>query len=83
MGDGETAVGFSQVIGGVAGPAQDGRVLDSVDPSTGTVWATIPRGTAADVDAAVRAAHAARRDWARLGPAGRARRLRRLAELFA
>ena len=80
---GETAGVFSQVVGGVVGPAQDGGVIDSVDPSTGAVWAQVPRGTVADVDAAVTAAHAARSDWQRVGPAGRARRLRQVGELFA
>jgi aldehyde dehydrogenase (NAD+) len=73
---------FPQTVGGSSGPAAGGEVLDSVDPSTGTVWARIPRGTAADVDGAVAAARAARTPWLQLGPAGRARRLRRMAELF-
>jgi (Z)-2-((N-methylformamido)methylene)-5-hydroxybutyrolactone dehydrogenase len=73
---------FLQTIDGVPTPAATGEELDSVDPSTGRVWARIPHGTAADVDAAVGAAQRARTAWRDVGATGRARLLRRMAELF-
>jgi (Z)-2-((N-methylformamido)methylene)-5-hydroxybutyrolactone dehydrogenase len=85
MGTAATAAapaGFLQTIDGAPTPAADGGELDSIDPATGSVWARIPRGTAADVDAAVRAARQALPAWRDLGATGRAQLLRRMAELF-
>ncbi|MFN9104025.1 MAG: aldehyde dehydrogenase family protein, partial [Betaproteobacteria bacterium] len=46
--------------------ARSGQTLPVLDPATGEPFDTIPRGTAADIDAAVRAARAARRGaWGR------------------
>jgi len=54
-------------------PAEGGE-LPMIDPSDGAPFAAIARGTAADVDAAVRGAHAAREGaWGRLSPADRGR----------
>ncbi len=39
--------------------ASSGEVFESDDPYRGAPWALIPRGTADDVDRAVRAAHRA------------------------
>jgi aldehyde dehydrogenase (NAD+) len=53
-----------------------GDVLPMIDPSDGTQFATIARGNASDVDAAVRAAQAAREGaWGRMSPAERGRAL--------
>jgi aldehyde dehydrogenase (NAD+) len=53
-----------------------GDVLPMIDPSDGTQFATIARGNAQDVDAAVRAAQSARDGaWGRLSPAERGRAL--------
>src|SRR5438067_8986413 len=46
--------------------------FDSLDPSTGEVVARFPRGTKADVDAAVAAAKAAQPAWEALGWEARA-----------
>jgi aldehyde dehydrogenase (NAD+) len=54
--------------------------LDIVSPLDGTVVATAPLGTAADVDRAVRAARAALPGWSATNPAERARVLERLAD---
>ena len=78
-----TAAAFLQTIDGAQVAAVDGGVLDSVDPSTGVVWATIPRGGGEDVERAVAAARKAQPGWRDRGAAGRARHLRRLADLFA
>ena len=46
-------------IGGQWVDAASGEYFESDNPFTGQPWALIPRGTAADVDRAVRAAHKA------------------------
>ena len=48
-----------QFIGGKWLDAGSGETLAVVDPSTGETYDTIPRGRAADIDAAVKAARAA------------------------
>ena len=54
--------------------------LDVVDPSTGTPYLLAPISTAADVDAACRAAAAAFRTWRRTTPAERSLALFRFAD---
>jgi aldehyde dehydrogenase (NAD+) len=57
-----------------------GDVLPMIDPSDGTQFATIARGNAQDIDAAVTAAQAARDGaWGDLSPAERGRALMRVA----
>jgi len=57
-----------------------GDVLPMIDPSDGTQFATIARGTAQDVDAAVLAAQSAREGaWGHLSPAERGRALMAIA----
>jgi aldehyde dehydrogenase (NAD+) len=55
--------------------------FDSNNPATGKKLASIGEGTAADVDAAVKAARAALPGWAKIGGHGRARYLYALARL--
>src|SRR3954470_22391589 len=50
----------AQLIGGEWVPAADGATIDVVNPANGEVLARVPRGGAADVDAAVRAAEKSR-----------------------
>ncbi|GAB2764397.1 aminobutyraldehyde dehydrogenase [Streptomyces bullii] len=59
------------------------RVIDVVDPSTENVIAHIPEGTADDIDGAVAAAVAARRQWARLLPKERSETLHAIADGLA
>jgi aldehyde dehydrogenase (NAD+) len=60
--------------------AAAGETLPMVDPSDGAPFATIARGTVADIDIAVRAAQAARDGaWGRLAPADKGRLLAGLA----
>lgn len=82
-GPGDGLIPFAQLIDGRAVPASDGGVLASVDPATGQAWATIPRGTAEDVDAAVAAARRALPGWRGRSAAERAGLLRRMGEVFA
>ena len=48
--------------------AAGGGLFESVNPSTGEVWAMIPEANAADVDRAVKAAHRAFTEgpWSRM-----------------
>ena len=74
---------FRCVVDGESREAASGARIDVVAPSDGTVFASIPRGDARDVDAAVTAARRAfaRGPWARLAAAERGRLLARLAGL--
>jgi acyl-CoA reductase-like NAD-dependent aldehyde dehydrogenase len=62
-------------------PARSKATLDVVDPATGAVLAGVPRGTAEDIDDAVRAAEAALPAWRDTSPATRGELLYRRAEL--
>ncbi|MFT3687934.1 aldehyde dehydrogenase family protein [Paenirhodobacter sp.] len=71
------------VIGGKWVPGETGAVIEACNPATGALLATVPRGTAADVDAAVAAARAAfEGPWARFTPFERQNLLLRIAEKF-
>ncbi len=65
--------------------ASDGARFDSIDPSTGRVWASVPEATAFDVDRAVRAADKAltQGPWGRMTPTERGKCLRKLGDLLA
>ncbi|TMH01084.1 MAG: aldehyde dehydrogenase family protein [Betaproteobacteria bacterium] len=67
-------------IGGQWRAASSRETLPLTNPSDGTLLAQIARGTAADIDAAVAAAHAALAgDWGRLTAAERGRVLLRIS----
>jgi aldehyde dehydrogenase (NAD+) len=70
---------FSHFINGEWHAPAAGRFFETSDPSTGEVIATVAQGTAADVDAAVKAARAALPKWQELTPHARARYLYALA----
>ena len=67
-------------IGGRAVAAVSSRQGDVHDPATGQVIRRVPLGNAADVDAAVAAAHSALPDWRSAPPLRRARVLMRFRE---
>ena len=72
------------LIGGRWQAPAGGGTLPLEDPSTGVRIGAIARGTAADIDAAVAAAEAARAgDWGRMTAADRGRVLARLGRLVA
>ncbi|WP_233270611.1 aldehyde dehydrogenase [Chachezhania sediminis] len=81
--DGRMVYGMS--IDGAIVPAAGGGVIESTDPVTGEVWATIPRGQPEDVDRAVMAAHRAfhNPEWRGLSASARGALLRKLADLVA
>jgi aldehyde dehydrogenase (NAD+) len=71
--------GFDHYMDGGWHPPADGQRFDTANPATGKVITRVAQGSAADVDAAVRAARAALPAWQALGPHGRARWLYALA----
>src|ERR1700709_1841740 len=69
----------------IAGEKTDGAAnegLDVVDPATEETIGSVPRGTTADVDAAVEAAHAAFADWQKTDAEDRANLLRKAIALI-
>jgi len=71
---------MANFIGGRWSQAEDAVPYLVIDPSTGAVLSTIPLSTAAEVDAAVNAAHKAFPSWAAKSPTERAIFLHRLAD---
>jgi aldehyde dehydrogenase (NAD+) len=70
---------FGHFINGAWQPPTDGKYFDTSDPSTGEKLADVAQGSAADVDAAVKAARSALPAWQSLSPHVRARYLYALA----
>ena len=71
-------------IGGRWREASTGQTLPVIDPSTGETYDTIPRGGAADIDAAVRAARAAYEGaWGAMTATDRGRILMKMAGLIS
>ena len=70
---------FAHFIGGDWRASSDGGYFDTVDPSTGETIAEVAQGSAADIDAAVKAARSALKSWRALTPHARAKFLYALA----
>ncbi|NRQ48850.1 aldehyde dehydrogenase family protein [Aeromicrobium stalagmiti] len=72
------------LIGGEFVDALDGKVFDTINPSTGEVITQVAEGSAADVDRAVAAAREAFENgpWARMKPNERAAAIWRLGDLL-
>lgn len=74
---------YQMLINGQWVDSSNKEVFDVVNPATGEVIATVPKGTPEDVDTAVRAARVAfETSWARTAPAKRTRLLMKVAELM-
>ena len=71
----------THLIGGEWVPAASGETIDVIDPATQDLLLRVPRGGAADIDAAVRAAAAAFPAWRDTSPAARAEALYRFADV--
>jgi len=69
---------FGHMIDGVFTPVKGAR-FDVINPATSAKLATVAQGSAADVDAAVKAARKALAGWQKLGAHGRAKHLYALA----
>jgi acyl-CoA reductase-like NAD-dependent aldehyde dehydrogenase len=72
----------SMLIAGEKTEGSAGEGIDIVDPATEEVIETVPRGGAADADAAVQAAHKAFKDWSRTDAEARATLLRKAIALI-
>ena len=71
------------LIGGAWVAAQSGEVLETRNPATGALLATVPKAGPADIEAAVTSArHAFEGPWARFTPFERQNLLLRIADLF-
>src|SRR6516162_1917718 len=70
---------FGHFIGGMWKAPRDGKYFETKDPSTGEKLADVAQGSAADVDAAVKAARKALPGWRALRPYDRAKFLYALA----
>lgn len=76
---------YKMLIDGAWVGASDGKVFESVNPTTGQVWAMIPEATSEDVDRAVWAADRAFSEgaWPDMTPTQRGQCLRRLGDLLS
>src|SRR6202162_4799002 len=72
---------FQHFIAGEWKSPLAGKYFDTVDPSNGEKLASVAQGSAADIDAAVKAARAASSGWQALTPHARARYLYAIARL--
>jgi acyl-CoA reductase-like NAD-dependent aldehyde dehydrogenase len=72
----------TQLIGGEWVPAASGETIEVINPATREILAHVPRGAAADVDAAVNAAKEAFPAWRDTSPSHRAALLMRWAALI-
>jgi aldehyde dehydrogenase (NAD+) len=70
---------FGHFIGGDWKAPAEGKYFETADPSTGEKIAEVAQGSAADVDAAVKAARSALKGWQALRPHTRAKYLYALA----
>ena len=73
----------TQLIGGEWVPAASGETIEVLNPATGETLMHVPRGAAADVDAAVSAATEASPAWRDTSSSFRAALLTRWAELIS
>ena len=76
---------FPLYIAGQWTAGSDGQVMQSLNPATGTVWATFDCASASDVNRAIRAARDALDlpDWRDMTQTARGKLLYRLADLIA
>ena len=75
---------YRMLIDGEWVQASDGGTFDSINPTTGLAWASVPEATEEDIDKAVQAAYRAYSSgpWASMSPTSRGNCLRRLSELL-
>lgn len=73
---------YGHFIDGSFAPGSSAETAEVEDAATGTVIASVPAGTAEDVDAAVAAAMAAKEAWAATTPKERSDVLLRIASVI-
>ncbi len=72
---------MAMYVDGAWSAAESGETFDAVNPATGEVFATIPKGGRADAQRAIAAAKAGQAAWARLSAFERAAALERVGAL--
>lgn len=81
----ETTSGIKQyhnIINDKMIPGSSGNTMNSIDPSTGKVWAKIPLSTKDDVETTVTSARKAYHSWSSLSARDRGDYLRRIGDLI-
>jgi acyl-CoA reductase-like NAD-dependent aldehyde dehydrogenase len=73
---------YGMVIGGAWAESASGARMEATSPATGESIGTVPEGTREDVQRAVAAANAGRRDWASRSAFERAAAMERVAEVI-
>ncbi len=71
---------YENFIGGKWVPPVEGQYLENLTPVTGEVFTKVPRSGAADIELALDAAHAAKREWGKTSAAARAEILNKIAD---
>jgi aldehyde dehydrogenase len=71
---------YENFIGGAWVAPAEGQYFDNITPVTGAVLCRVPRSTAADVNKALDAAHAAKDAWGKTSTTVRARILEQIAQ---
>jgi len=71
---------YDNFIGGQWVAPKSGRYMENISPVTGTVVCEVARSNAADIEAALDAAHAARRKWAATSVTERSNILLKIAD---
>ena len=71
---------YDNFIGGTWVPPVDGRYFENPSPVDGKTFCEVARGTAADIELALDAAHAAKDSWGRTSPTERANILIQIAQ---
>ena len=74
---------YGNLINGKVAPVHSGNTIDSIDPSTGHVWASVPRSTVEDVEEAVLSARNALRTWSAVPALERSNYLRQIGDAIA
>jgi acyl-CoA reductase-like NAD-dependent aldehyde dehydrogenase len=77
-----TITHYPMYIDGEWVESESGGQMDAISPSTGQLIGTVPEGTRADAQRAIRAANAAQPDWAARSPFERAAVLERVAHII-
>ena len=71
---------YDNFIGGAWVPPVEGRYFENVTPVTGQVYCEVARSSAADIEAALDAAHAARQAWGATSVVERSNMLLQIAD---
>ena len=74
---------YGNIINGKSVQAKDGEVSNSIDPSTGEVWAKIPSSKKEDAELVIQAARGAFEDWSNLPARTRGDYMRKIGDMIS